>query len=76
MKGKTKIDTILNPQQIEELWRLLGKFVDVFAWNKGKFGCCIVEENFINTQGFMLVTKHPIDYHVGRSLKCVSKIKL
>jgi hypothetical protein len=54
MKGKIKIDTILNPQQIEGLWRLLGKFVNVFAWNKGKFGCYIMEEHFINTQGFML----------------------
>ncbi len=31
---------------------MLGNYQDVFTWNKGEFGYCIVGEHSIDTQGF------------------------
>jgi hypothetical protein len=35
------------------LWGVLERYRDVFAWNKGEFGCCTVGEHSIDTQGFV-----------------------
>ncbi len=47
-----KFDQALSKNQVEELWTLLEDFKDVFAWHKGKLGCCTIGEHAIDTQGF------------------------
>jgi len=36
----------------QQLWGILERYQDIFAWNKGKLGCCTIGEHSINTQGF------------------------
>jgi hypothetical protein len=36
----------------QQFWRVLERYQDVFVWNKGELGCCIIGENFVDTQGF------------------------
>jgi putative transposase len=42
----------LDEQKGQLLWRMLEKYQDVFAWNKGELGCCTIGEHSIDTQGF------------------------
>jgi hypothetical protein len=49
---KIRIDHNLEEGQKQQLWKMLGNYQDVFAWNKGELGCCTIGEQFIDTQGF------------------------
>ncbi len=49
---KLRIDQGLDELKRPLLWRLLERYQDVFAWNKGELGCCTVGEHSIDTQGF------------------------
>ncbi len=42
----------MEEEEKQQLWKVLGNYQDVFAWNKGELGCCTVGEHSINTQGF------------------------
>jgi len=48
---KIRIDHNLGEEMKQQLWRILGNYQDVFAWNKGKLGCCTIGEHSIDTQG-------------------------
>jgi predicted aspartyl protease len=48
---KIRIDHNLGEEKKEQLWRMIGKYQDVFVWNKGELGCCIIGEHSIDTQG-------------------------
>jgi hypothetical protein len=49
---KIRIDHNLQEETKQQLWKMLGNYQDVFAWNKGELGCCTVGEHSIDTQGF------------------------
>jgi hypothetical protein len=49
---KLIIDQDLNELKRPLLWKLLERYQDVFAWNKGELGCYTVREHSIDTQGF------------------------
>jgi hypothetical protein len=49
---RIRIDTSLEEERRQQLWRVLGQYQDVFAWNKGELGCCTIGEHFVDTQGF------------------------
>ncbi len=49
---KLRINQDLDELRRSLLWRLLGRYQDVFAWNKGELGCCTIGEHSIDTQGF------------------------
>jgi hypothetical protein len=49
---KMRIDQDLNEEKGQQLWRVLERYQDVFAWNKGELGGCIIGEHSIDTQGF------------------------
>jgi len=49
---KIRVDQNLDEKKGQQLWGVLERYQDVFAWNKGELGCCIVEEHSIDTQGF------------------------
>jgi hypothetical protein len=49
---RIKVDTELDEHGQQQLWAILEKYKDVFAWNKGKLGCCTIGEHGIDTQGF------------------------
>jgi len=49
---KIRIDQNLDKEMGQQLWRVLERYQDVFAWNKGELGCCTVGEHTIDTQGF------------------------
>jgi hypothetical protein len=48
---KIRVDHNLGEEKQQQLWRMLGKYQDVFAWNKGELGCCTIGEHSIDTQG-------------------------
>jgi hypothetical protein len=48
---KIKIDHNLRDDEKQQLWKILGGYQDVFAWNKGELGCCTIGEHGIDTQG-------------------------
>jgi len=48
---KIQIDHNLGEEMKQQLWRILGNYQDVFAWNKGELGCCTIGEHSIDTQG-------------------------
>jgi len=50
---KLRIDPGLDELKRPMLWKVLEKYQDVFAWNKGELGCCTVGEHSIDTQGFV-----------------------
>jgi hypothetical protein len=52
MCQKLCVDQNLDEQKGQLLWRMLERYQDVFAWNKGELGCCKVGEHSIDTQGF------------------------
>jgi hypothetical protein len=47
-----RIDGNLDEGRQQQLWKILERYQDVFAWNKGELGCCTVGEHFVDTQGF------------------------
>jgi hypothetical protein len=49
---KLRIDPGLDELKRPMLWKVLERYQDVFAWNKGELGCCTVGEHSIDTQGF------------------------
>jgi hypothetical protein len=49
---KIRIDQHLEKGMAEQLWSVLERYQDVFAWNKGELGCCIIGEHAIDTQGY------------------------
>jgi hypothetical protein len=49
---RIKIDTDLSESGQQQLWGILERYQDVFAWNKGEMGCCTIGEHNIDTQGF------------------------
>jgi hypothetical protein len=49
---KLRIDQGLDELKRPLLWKLLDRYQDVFAWNKGELGCCTAGEHSIDTQGF------------------------
>ncbi len=49
---RIKIDTDVGEHGQQQLWAMLGRYQDVFAWNKGELGCCTIGEHNIDTQGF------------------------
>jgi hypothetical protein len=49
---KIRIDQNLDKEMGQQLWRVLERYQDVFAWNKGELGCCTIGEHKIDTQGF------------------------
>jgi hypothetical protein len=49
-------------QKVDELWELLRGFYDVFAWNKGEHGSCLIEEYSIDMQGFFPCHIIPNDF--------------
>jgi len=49
---KLCVDQNLDERKGQLLWRMLERYQDVFAWNKGELGCCTVGEHSIDTQGF------------------------
>jgi hypothetical protein len=50
---KLRIDPGLDELKRPMLWKVLERYQDVFAWNKGELGCCTVGEHSIDTQGFV-----------------------
>ncbi len=49
---RIKIDTNLGEHGQQQLWAMLGRYQDVFAWNKGELGYYTIGEHNIDTQGF------------------------
>jgi len=47
-----KIDADVGESGQQQLWGILERYQDVFAWNKGELGCCTIGEHSIDTQGF------------------------
>jgi hypothetical protein len=47
-----RIDTSLDEEKQQWLWKVLEWYQDVFVWNKGEFGCYTIGEHFVDTQGF------------------------
>jgi len=46
---KIRIDQHLDEKKGQQLWGVLERYQDVFAWNKGELGCCTVGEHSIDT---------------------------
>jgi len=49
---KIQIDPHLEKGMEQQLWSVLERYQDVFAWNKGELGCCTIGEHIIDTQGY------------------------
>jgi hypothetical protein len=49
---KLRINQDLDELRRSLLWRLIGRYQDVFAWNKGELGCSTIGEHSTDTQGF------------------------
>jgi hypothetical protein len=52
IKKLIKVDLELDAALAKELWDLLENYADVFAWNKGELGCCVIREHIVDTHGF------------------------
>ncbi len=50
---RIRIDSSLDEGGQQQLWKILERYQDVFVWNKGGLGCCIVGEHFVDTQRFV-----------------------
>ncbi len=46
---KIQVDPNLDKEKKQQLWKVLGTYQDVFAWNKGEFGCCTIREHVVDT---------------------------
>jgi hypothetical protein len=49
---KMRVDRNLSREKGQQLWGVLERYQDVFAWNKGELGCCTIGKHSIDTQGF------------------------
>jgi len=49
---RIRIDTELDDEGQQQIWGILERYQDIFAWKKGELGCCTIGEHCINTQGF------------------------
>jgi hypothetical protein len=49
---RIRIDADLGEIGQQQLWGIVERYQDVFAWNKGELGCCTIGEHNIDTQGF------------------------
>jgi len=49
---KIRVDHSLDGDKRQQLWKVLERYQDVFAWNKGELGCCTIGEHSVDTQGF------------------------
>ncbi|CAM6065311.1 unnamed protein product [Sphagnum tenellum] len=49
---RIQIEPDLGEERLGQLWKILGNYQDVFAWNKRELGCCTIGEHNIDTQGF------------------------
>jgi hypothetical protein len=49
---RIRIDADLSEIGQQQLWGILERYQDVFAWNKGELGCYTIGEHSIDTQGF------------------------
>jgi len=45
---RIKIDSDLGECGQQQLWGILERYQDVFAWNKGELGCCTIGEHSID----------------------------
>jgi hypothetical protein len=71
---KIRVDPNLDLQKSKELWQLLEKFANVFAWNKSKLGCRFMGKHYIDTQGiFCLVELFLIGCHFGKNLNSINR---
>jgi hypothetical protein len=46
---KIWVDHNLDEETRQQLLKVLGRYQDVFAWNKGELGCCTIGEHSIDT---------------------------
>jgi hypothetical protein len=49
---RIKIDPGLDDAEQQQIWGILGRYQNVFAWNKGELGYCTIGDHCIDTQGF------------------------
>jgi len=66
---RIRIDADLGEIGQQQLWGILERYQDVFAWNKGELGCCTIGEHSIDTQGFPPCKDLLVDCLTGRKLK-------
>jgi hypothetical protein len=53
---KIRIDHNLGEEKKQQLWRMLGKYQDVFAWNKG---ATTLSVSIVSTHKGFRLAKHP-----------------
>jgi hypothetical protein len=56
---RIQIDSDLGEERKHQLWKMIGNYQDVFAWNKKELGCCTIGEHNIDTQGFPPCNMNP-----------------
>jgi len=66
IKKLIKVDLKLDATLAKELWDLLENYANVFAWNKGELGSCVIGEHIIDTQGALHVKPLQIGYPFGK----------
>jgi hypothetical protein len=66
---RIKISTDLGTHGQQQLWEVLERYQDVFAWNKGELGCCTIGEIVLTRKGFHLAKLLLVDCLTGRRLK-------
>jgi hypothetical protein len=66
---RIRIDSSLDEAEQQQLWKILERYQDVFAWNKGELGCCTVGEHFVDTQGFLPCRASPGRLSYGKRQK-------
>jgi hypothetical protein len=49
---RIRINSSLDEGGQQQLWKILERYQDVFAWNKGELGCCTIGEHFVDAQRF------------------------
>ncbi len=51
--SKIQVDPNLDEEKKQQMWKVLERYQDVFAWNKGELGCCTIGKH-VDTQGLPL----------------------
>ncbi len=46
---KIRVAHNLDEKKKQQLWKVLERYQDVFAWNKGELGCCTIGEHSVDT---------------------------
>jgi hypothetical protein len=49
---RIRINNNLDEGGHQQPWKVLERYQDVFAWNKGELSCHTIGEHFVNSQGF------------------------